>query len=947
MPDEHIRLVHASGKCEIDFARRELRVLGAAVPVGSRAFEVIEILARSAGEIVTKNELMGRIWPGAIVTENTLHVHTMAVRKALGPYRNLLKTESRRGFRLLGDWVVSRHEATRPPVGLQRIRVDDESPVTNIPAPVTLLIGRSAAVARLRDLVSAYRAVTLTGPGGIGKTSLALTVARGVVGQFGDGGWLVELASLSDPALVPTAVARALRLPTGPDSVTPEAIAHAIGDKKLLLVLDNCEHLVGAVATLAETLLARCPHIALIATSRETLRIQGEYVYRVLPLDTPAPGRDEADHILNHSAVELFIARAKALDTDFSLRVDELVSIGAICRHLDGIPLAIEFAAAHASTFGARQVAAGLHDRFALLTRGRRTALPRHRTLRGVLDWSYELLSKSEQRLLRHLPIFSGGFTVEAAAAVVNESVVGSSSVMEGIANLVAKSLVAMDRDMASRWYLLETIRAYALEKLAERGERDGAALRHATYFRDLFPRSGPGSSASISADERMGRIREIDNVRSALDWCFSTGGDTSVGVDLAAGCAVWLRVDVSTSLLDTGHGARQSLELLTKALGIAEALEDLYAQERALVGIITFHSFNAEHYKTRAAAERLTQVANRIGDAAVSRNADGLMGAALVMVGRPREAQGFLESYLNADRSMPEQQRLSGSGIERRAPARAFLSQALWLRGFINQARRENQASARAFLSRALWLRGFIDQARLEAQASLDELPATNLPFPLCRVLYYGVCRIMPTTGDFAAAELSIARLIEAATRINAPFWQTAGRFLSGKLMIEQGEFTHGVAVLSGAFDACRRAGWRISYPEFKGALATGLVGLGQLDEALAAVNEGLDDVAQAELGHDLFLAELLRIEGEILLRREAVSAAEDSLRAAINIARQQEALLWELRAALGLARLWVKQGRGVEARQLVAKVYNHFTEGFETPDLRAAAAFLDEFSG
>ena len=201
-----------------------------------------------------------------------------------------------------------------------------------------------------------------------------------------------------------------------------------------------------------------------------------------------------------------------------------------------------------------------------------------------------------------------------------------------------------------------------------------------------------------------------------------------------------------------------------------------------------------------------------------------------------------------------------------------------------------------------------------------------------------------LPTSGDFVVAEQSIERLIETATRINAPYWQTAGRFLSGKLMIERGEFAQGVIILNDAFDACRLTGWRMSYPEFKGALATGLAGLGQLDEALTAVNEGLDDVVQAEHGHDLFFAELLRIKGEILLRREAVTAAEDSFRQGINIARQQEALLWELRATLSLARLRADQGHGSEARQLLSGVHARFTEGFETPDLLAAKQLLDE---
>ena len=234
MPEASNWLVHASGECEIDLARRELRVLGSPVPVGARAFEIIEVLARSAGELVAKDELMDRIWPGAVVTENTLQVHAVAIRKALGPYRSLLKTQSGRGYRLLGDWTMRRHDAAAPPVGLQRMRVDGEFPATNFPATVTRLVGRSAAEARLRDLMSAYRVVTLTGPGGIGKTSLALEAARGIVGEFADGGWLVELASLSDSALVPAAAAEVLKFPIGPDNITPEAVARAIGDKKLL-----------------------------------------------------------------------------------------------------------------------------------------------------------------------------------------------------------------------------------------------------------------------------------------------------------------------------------------------------------------------------------------------------------------------------------------------------------------------------------------------------------------------------------------------------------------------------------------------------------------------------------------------------------------------------------------------------------------------------------------
>jgi predicted ATPase len=460
--------------------------------------------------------LIHRVWPGAIVMDTTLHVHVGAIRTALGTNRSLLKTEQGRGYRLLGDWIARAHDPTVPAAGRQRMPARDEAAVTNFPATVTRLVGRTAAVALLRDLISAWRLVTLTGSGGIGKTSLAVKVARDALGEFADGGCFVELASLSDPALVPAAAAEALKVAPGPDGITPEAIARSISDKTLLMVLDNCEHVIEAVADLAETLLALCPHVTIITTSREILRVHGEHVYHVPPLDVPAPGPQDADDILSRSAVELFMARAKALDTGFSPGAAELPNIGAICRHLDGIPLAIEFAAAHASMFGIQPMAAGLHDRFALLTLGRRTAMPRHRTLRAMLDWSYEPLSEAEKRLFRHLAIFSGRFSIEAAAAVASDGVIDESFVIEGIANLVAKSLVVLDRDVASRWYLSETIRAYALEKFVEHDEHDAAAQRLAMYFRDLPLRSAVVSNVTVT--EPTLRPCEPDNARAALD---------------------------------------------------------------------------------------------------------------------------------------------------------------------------------------------------------------------------------------------------------------------------------------------------------------------------------------------------------------------------------------------------------------------------------------------
>ncbi|WP_158932455.1 winged helix-turn-helix domain-containing protein [Acidisphaera sp. S103] len=950
---EAVRPVYASGECEIDLARRELRILGSPVPVGGRAFEIIEVLAESAGELVTKGELMDRIWPGAIVMENTLHVHTAAVRKALGRHRGLLKTVSGRGYRLLGDWSIRCRDTAVPPVGLQQIRISDETSGSNFPLTVTRLVGRSDAVQRIQDLVTAYRIVTLTGPGGIGKTSLAVTVARRVLGEFDNGGSLVELASLSDPALVPSTVAHALGLKLGGEVVSAETVARAVGGQNLLLVIDNCEHVIDAVATLAEMFVRLCPRTTILATSREILRIEGEHVYRVPPLDVPAADKKEPDHILNHSAVELFIARAKVLDADFS-HTHDLPAISTICRHLDGIPLAIEFAAARAAALGIEQVAIGLHDRFALLTNGRRTAVPRHRTLRAALDWSYELLPEPERLLFRWLAVFPAGFTIHAAAAVMRESGLDASAVMGGVANLVTKSLVTLDQSEAStRWRLLETIRAYALEKLTDSAEANMAAGHHAGYFRDLFALPAPGTRSRLSNEDIGDRVREIDNVRAALDWSFAPAGDTAVGVHLTAAYApVWLHLSLIGECRDrcerallawdgeSGLSARLQMELqialgntlivtlgsgeeiitiLTSAFEIAKALNELDAQARVLASLSTAYIYYGEYGQAQTALEQLRQVAHELGDSGIVAVADQRIGTRLLMAGRHREAQRCFERILETPLP-PEEQRPE-----------------FW--NYIHA-----RAMARALMARTLCLQGFPESAHREALMSVEEVQATDHPLSICRVLHFGPCRIASMTGDFVAAERAIAHLIEIAARLNALFWQVMGRFLEGKLMVERRDFAQGLTVLREAFDICGRTGWRVSYPEFRGALAAAHLGLGQLGEALDAVDDAMARSGPRH-GQMWYLPELLRIKGEVLLQQgsDLSMLAEDCFNQAAGMAREQGALFWELRVALSLARLRVIQGRQNNARQILAPVYGRFTEGFGTADLRAAGAMLD----
>jgi predicted ATPase/DNA-binding winged helix-turn-helix (wHTH) protein len=956
MPEQGRHVVYEFGGWELDLARRELRARGVPVPLGGRAFQIFAVLVQSAGELVTKDELMARVWPGVIVEENTLEVHISAVRKALGPDRETLRTSFGRGYCLVGDWAIRKGCTLADSVALEPSRMPVQPFQTNLPAAASEVIGRTAVVQQLQELLSGCRAITLTGPGGIGKTTLALEVARSLFPTFDGDCWLVDVVSLSDPGLVPSMVAGVLSLRLGGDEISPESVARAIGGKKLLLVLDNCEHVIDAAAMLAETIIRTCPHAYVLATSREVLRIEGEHVYRVPPLDVPSPHQEESDIVLGHSAVQLFIVRMRALDSDFSPHRESLRAIAAICRRLDGIPLAIEFAAARAAVLGPELVLSRLDERFGLLTGGRRTALPRHQTLRATLDWSYELLPQTERCLLCRLGIFAAGFTLEAANAVMSDQGYAASALLDEIANLVAKSLVTMDGSAPSgRWRLLETIRAYALEKLAESGEAEQVARRRAEFFRDLVGPATYGSQVQPTFEDMARYGREIDNVRAALDWSFSPVGDVAIGVVLTAayapvwldlllvvecrerieraldylepasemcGTAMKLRISLGIALIFTMGPVERITVVLAKALKAAESLDDVSAMLEIIFALYGVYHICGESREAQAAAERFLRVALSTGDPALASMAYRLTGNTLNYGGEQREAQRSFERMLDVDVA-PEDQR-----------------HAIW-------SRYDQRAMGQARLAQVLWLRGFVDQGVTQAQASLEQAQATGHKPTLCWVLHYGAYPVALMTGDLVAARQAVVMLMDLATSLSAPIWEILAHCLEGKLSIRRGEFETGSAQLRTALDTCERTGWTICYPEFLGALAEGLAGLGRLTEAIATIDRAL---ATADRGGERwFVAELLRTKGELLLHgagNQSISAAERCLAEALEVAREQDALSWELRAALSFARLRVSQDRRDEAQQLLAPVYNRFTEGFETPDLRSARAMLQSLS-
>jgi predicted ATPase/DNA-binding winged helix-turn-helix (wHTH) protein len=472
------------------------------VRLGSRAFEILAALVERSGKLVRKDELLARAWPDTFVDDSNLKVSIAALRRTLG--------ERPDGARYIATVKGRGYQFTAPIRLLERSASSRDAPaalprVHNLPIAATHILGRADDIDAVLGQLEESRFVTIVGPGGIGKTRVALAVAERMIATVEYGAWFVDLALLSDPTLVPGAIATALGLKVHSANIYV-ALSAFLRERPLLLVLDNCEHLIDAVAFCAERILAGAASVRILATSREPLRARGEQIYRLLPLETPADSRSlKAADVLAFAAVELFVERATASFSGFSLNDADAPVVAEICRRLDGMALAIELAATRVDAFGVREILGLLGDRFRLL-KGWRTAPDRHQTLTAALDWSYDLLTESERSLLRRLSVFAGIFGLESAFAVAGDEKLGPIRLTADLANLVAKSLVCAERgQIATLYRLLDTTRNYAFLKLLEKGEFDRCRRRHAEHLRDLAERNGkhdrrPNGSPTMGA---------------------------------------------------------------------------------------------------------------------------------------------------------------------------------------------------------------------------------------------------------------------------------------------------------------------------------------------------------------------------------------------------------------------------------------------------------------
>ncbi len=932
---------------------------GVAVRVGSRSLDILVALISRRGEIVGKDDLVAAVWPDTIVEESALRVHISTLRKALGDGVGdirLIANIPGRGYCFVAPVTVisvaSGHTTATGPVEQS---VAERPTLRRLPASVGRVIGRASLVGELGLLLAQQRLLTIVGPGGMGKTTVAVAVAeRAAVEQDREVAF-VDLAPLADADLAPGAVASALGLVVR--SADPiQEIANAVQGRRILLVLDSCEHLIDAAATLAESLLGRASGVKILATSREALRADGEWVHRLQPLAAPPasmiPTAVEAQH---YPAVQMFVERASAALGGFELEDAQAPVVAEICRRLDGIALAIELATGRLDTMSIPVLARSLENCFQVLTRGRRTALPRHQTLRGAIDWSYGILPPREQATLRRLGAFNGPFTLRAAQRVAGEEDAPGHAVEDSLLDLVAKSLVAAELDGGeARYRLFDTTRAYVHEKLEETGEGACLRRRHATYYRDLFSQAEAEWETRPTNDWLADYAGQLDNLRAALDWAFSDEGDGGIGVALTvAAVPLWFQLSLVDECLGRVQGALAWLEASPQpdprsrmrlyavlgwpqmraitgfpsgaeawrsALAIAEAVGDTDYQARSLWALWTDQVNHGEAAQALTYADRFAALARSRPEAADPLIAQRIRGWSLLMLGRLDEAQADIDGMLK--QYVP--------------PAR---------RSHVARFQYDQRSTARITLARTLWLRGFADQALGDVADNLAEVMASDHTLSVAHVLSDAACFVALWCGDLILAEhyTALLRVHTAAQALDV--WHTYGDCFAGEILLRRGQTAAGLALMRAGVETLRSAGFVCYHTAFLGVLADGLRGAGQFAEAQAVIDAML--ALCARTGEAWCLPELLRLSGENQRGQGLGAEAEQTFLQSLDMAGLQGALAWELRTTTSLARTWAETGRAAQARQSLSLVLARFSEGFDTADYRAASALLAQLGG
>jgi len=910
--------------------KRELLANGKPVRIGAKAFELLLGLLETPGLIATRETLMARLWPKTHVSPNNLEVQVNFLRRALGDDRDVVTTAPGRGYRLAAD--------------VQRVSLDRTA--TELPQPLSALIGRRPVIDDLAAAIRHQTLITICGAGGMGKTRVALAVAQETIAFFDKAVYLVELAQTSPSLTVLNAVAEALRLPSQM-SYSVADLAAAIRSKPSLLVMDNCEHLIGEVALLVDQLRRVAPDLHILATSQEPLNLPEEQVYRLRPLGVPIEGQAERD-IEQEDAVQLFISRFQMAASEEPVSQGDLQDVAQICRRLDGVPLAIELAAASAALYGIQTVAEGLEDRFKLLNFGRRTAPDRHRTLTAILEWSVGLLTPAERAAFQRLSVFRGRFSLEAARSLILLDDVQGPKIETCVAGLAAKSFLVIEPEGGrARYRLLETTRLYGWAELERTGEANATLYRHAEHYLDRLTDAGANWEATSEYDWPARFSGELDQVRAALKWAFSETGSLALAIDLTIAAApLWRALSLAgegerharralaagedqltqfqqlrllsalaQSIVPTRDRVKEKLRVARMALDLATALGDAEQQALSYLGLARAHTWDRQGALRWVRAFR---------DHAVQRGLpqDIVWGAAcyggeLMRTGALTQAEPLLAPITREARGKRDDAFRFRYGIDGRLTA----------------------ASTYALL---LLLMGRPNQALQIARKNLVEAMDGDQSVSLLRVLAVSGCVVEMLAGDRQRANANAChfRHLVRARRLN--FGAVDANYLvTGTSTVKE------LAAWEPADTAVRDGddAWiSLLLPLYKGWFGQHLAARGRLHEAKQVLTEAIETSAN-EL-ENWSLAELWRIKAEIM-ENSSFHEAELCYRNGLTLARQQGAAYWDLRLSVSLARLLHKIDRTDECPDLVSVSLRNFAVDQTSPDLRSARQLLARVAG
>jgi len=905
------------GPFVLQLPQRTLTKRDEPIRLGSRALEILVMLVENAGNLVTRDDLLARVWPDTVVDDSALRVHMSAVRKALGNGENgapYIVNESGRGYRFAA--IVQRGNAPLAPLTRTVVR-----PRNNLPASIGRIFGRVEVIDGLLDVLSERRLLTIAGPGGIGKTTVGLAVAHKWAEVTGDRAYFIDFAPVSDPALAISTIASVLGVPVSSSNPMPELI-RSIGESKSLLLLDNCEHLVEPIADIVEQMLRGAESLCVLVTSRETLRAEGEWVHRLSTLESPAPdaaiGLAEASF---YPAVRLFVDRAAAASGGFQITESNQAAICEICRRLDGIALAIEFAAARTDLMDVHVLANQLNDRFALLTKGRRTALPRQQTLRAMLDWSYEMLDTRGQTVLRRVALLRTTFDIAAVAALATGPDIGEIAVFDAMTDLVAKSLITSNASGGGTQYrLLDTTRYYALDLLERSPDAHEVKRRHGLYCRDLFTAretawEGSGTSASIA---RHGR--RIDDIRAAVDWAFSDDGDIAIGLELVVAAAeLWFDQNLTEEFLGVAEralaavaeselsGSPLRVELLTiygnalwhtrgpvpemrssfeLGLTIARELGDRPLEMRSVWGIWMWLLLWGANAESMCRAQEFNDIAEESGAIGNMQTARTVFALTLHFQGPQNRARAYMEEMLAIDRD----------------PSREH---------YRNSAQLDGYLSASGQRMRMMWVQGETGQALALSREIAAAVIAMDHDLTTGAVLATGVICVTIWAGEFDRAKELVEILRVSTRRSGLNFWG-----------IWTNVFDH---ILSGTPLDLSLPIWVLDSSAALGSLVA--------TRHLISIGRDVDDTMAGP--------EILRLNARDR-HGETGSGLEADLLRAIDLAERFHALSWVLRATMDLAQLRMRQGRNGEAENMLTAIVEKMGQADGSPDLVAASATL-----